>query len=189
MHHGATPLAMLVFLGGLSAASAMVIVASIALATMITNDLIMPMLWRGRWLGLTEGRRRRPAGALVAPRHDPAARPARLRLPPLPVSPASLASIGLLAFAAVAQFAPAILAGLYWRGATREGVFWGLLAGYVVWIYTLLLPNLSPAECSGRPCSIRGRGASAGCGRTAARARHHEPRAARGALAIARTCS
>ena len=42
-------------------------------------------------------------------------------------APASLASIGLLAFAAVAQFAPAIIAGLYWRGATREGVFWGLL--------------------------------------------------------------
>jgi len=57
-------------------------------------------------------------------------------------SPASLASIGLLAFAAVAQFAPAILAGLYWRGATREGVFWGLAGGFVVWIYTLLLPTL-----------------------------------------------
>lgn len=143
LHHGSTLLALLVFLGGLSAASAMVIVASIALATMITNDLIMPMLWRGRWLGLTEGT---DVGRLVLWLR----RATILALALLAyayhrvtIAPASLASIGLLAFAAVAQFAPAILAGLYWRRATREGVFWGLLAGYAVWIYTLLLPTLA----------------------------------------------
>ena len=119
-------LAILVFLGGLSAATAMVIMASIALATMITNDLVMPALWRSRWLGIGHRRRRRAAWccgcgastivllALLAFAYHRGTS-----------APASLASIGLLAFAAVAQFAPAILAGLYWRGATREGVFCG----------------------------------------------------------------
>jgi PAS domain S-box-containing protein len=143
LEKGASAIAVLVFLGGLSAASAMVIVASIALATMITNDLVMPALWRGRWLGLTEGadvgqlvlwlRRLAIIGlaALAFAYHH------------MTAAPASLASIGLLAFAAVAQFAPAILAGLYWRRATRQGVFWGLAAGFAIWLYMLLLPNFA----------------------------------------------
>ncbi len=82
MEHGATSLAILVFLGGLSAATAMVIMASIALATMITNDLVMPALWRGRWLGIGP-----PAdvGRLVLRTRrvvDRAAGAAGLRLPP-----------------------------------------------------------------------------------------------------------
>jgi PAS domain S-box-containing protein len=60
----------------------------------------------------------------------------------------------MLAFAAVAQFAPAILAGLYWRGATRDGVFWGLAAGYVVWIYTLLLPTFGAGPFIGTPLLV-----------------------------------
>ncbi|HEX7374215.1 MAG TPA: PAS-domain containing protein [Steroidobacteraceae bacterium] len=140
---GSSTLAVLVFLGGLSAATAMVVMSSIALATMITNDLVMPTLWRGRWLGLTEGA---DVGRLVLWLR-------RVSIFGLALlayayyrntaAPASLASIGLLAFAAVAQFAPAILAGLYWRRATREGVFWGLVAGYAIWLYTLLLPNFA----------------------------------------------
>jgi PAS domain S-box-containing protein len=142
MEKGATALAILAFLGGLSAATAMVIMASIALATMITNDLVMPALWRGRWLGVGV---RPDLGRLVlwlrrvsivllallayAYHHNT-------------TSPASLASIGLLAFGAVAQFAPAMLAGIYWRGATRHGVFWGMAAGFAVWLDALLLPVL-----------------------------------------------
>jgi len=143
LEKGASGLALLVFLGGLSAATGMVIVASIALATMITNDIVMPVLWRGRWLGLTAetdvGRlvlwlRRIAILGLALLAHS---------YHRLTLAPASLASIGLLSFAAVAQFAPAILAGLYWRRATLQGVFWGLLAGYAVWTYTLLLPNFA----------------------------------------------
>jgi PAS domain-containing protein len=134
----------------------MVIVASIALATMITNDLVMPALWRSRWLGLSLGA---DVGRLVlwlrrltilliallafAYHHGTAA-------------PPSLASIGLLAFAAVAQFAPAILTGLYWRGATREGVFWGLLTGFAIWTYTLLLPNFVAGGVIGWPLLEQG---------------------------------
>jgi PAS domain S-box-containing protein len=151
MQSGATALAVLVFLGGLSAATAMVIMASIALATMITNDLVMPALWRSRWLqSLTST----DVGRLVL-------RLRRVTIVLLSLlafayhrgttTPASLAAIGMLAFAAVAQFAPAILAGLYWRGATREGVFAGLLVGYAIWIYVLLLPTFGAGVMVGLP--------------------------------------
>jgi PAS domain S-box-containing protein len=142
-------LAVIAFLGGLSAATAMVIVSSIALATMITNDLVMPVLWRTRWLKPTEGSDigrgvlwlRRASILLLALLAYAYHRNT--------IVPASLASIGLLAFAAVAQFAPPMLAGLYWRRATRSAVFWGLATGFALWTYTLLLPNFSPGGLAG----------------------------------------
>jgi signal transduction histidine kinase len=54
----------------------------------------------------------------------------------------ALVSIGLVSFAAVAQFAPALLGGIFWKGGTRHGAFCGLIAGFTVWGYTLLLPAL-----------------------------------------------
>jgi Na+/proline symporter len=57
----------------------------------------------------------------------------------------ALVSIGLMSFAAVAQFAPALLGGIYWKGGTRNGAICGLLAGFVVWTYTLFLPSLVEA--------------------------------------------
>jgi PAS domain S-box-containing protein len=139
LDYGAPWLAVLVFLGGLSAATAMVVVASIALATMISNDIAVPVLWRRRLeAGASLGRRilwlRRfviVALALLAFTYYRSTSG----------SP-SLASIGMLSFAAVAQFAPGILAALYWRGASRAGVFWGMFAGFITWGYLLFLPNL-----------------------------------------------
>jgi signal transduction histidine kinase len=55
----------------------------------------------------------------------------------------ALVSIGLISFAAVAQFAPAMLGGMYWRGGTRAGALAGLLGGFAVWTYTLLLPSFA----------------------------------------------
>jgi len=55
----------------------------------------------------------------------------------------ALVSIGLISFAAVAQFAPAILGGIFWKGGTRAGALWGLSAGFAIWLYTLLLPALA----------------------------------------------
>jgi Na+/proline symporter len=55
----------------------------------------------------------------------------------------ALVSIGLISFAAVAQFAPAVLGGMYWKGGTRAGALAGLLAGFVMWCYTLMLPSLA----------------------------------------------
>jgi Na+/proline symporter/signal transduction histidine kinase len=131
-------LALLVYVGGLSAATAMVVVASIALSTMISNNIAVPALWRQRLEAGDHLRKRvlwlRRAVifgiALLAYGYYRVA-----------ANPDSLAAIGVLAFAAVAQFAPGLLAALYWRGAAREGVFWGLAAGFAFWFYTMLLPN------------------------------------------------
>ncbi|MFI4891450.1 MAG: NahK/ErcS family hybrid sensor histidine kinase/response regulator [Steroidobacterales bacterium] len=137
--YGAPWLAVLVFLGGLSAATAMVVVSSIALATMISNDIAVPVLWH----------RRLEAGASLGRRILWLRRFVIVVLSLLAFAyyrstsgSTSLASIGLLAFAAVAQFAPGILAALYWGGASRAGVFWGMFAGFVAWGYLLFLPNL-----------------------------------------------
>ncbi|MGH8084873.1 MAG: hybrid sensor histidine kinase/response regulator [Lysobacter sp.] len=136
-------LALIVYIGGFSAATGMVIVTSVALATMVSNDLIVPALLR--------------TGALrqTAPGIDRQVlwvrRATILGLALMAYAYArgsvggSLADHGLLAFAAVAQFAPALIGGLYWRGASRAGALAGLGAGAVAWTYTLLLPTLAMA--------------------------------------------
>jgi len=142
MAHGQPWLALFVFIGGLSAATGMVIVETIALSTMVSNDLMLPALLR-RWRGLPQGadmgrlllRIRR--GAIVA----------ILLLGWLYYHLAgeayALVSIGLISFSAVAQFAPLMIGALYWRGGTREGALAGLGAGFALWLYTLLLPSFA----------------------------------------------
>jgi Na+/proline symporter/nitrogen-specific signal transduction histidine kinase len=136
-------LALLVFVGGLSAATGMVIVASIALSTMICNDLIMPILLRLTWLRLTE--REDLTGWLLAIRRG--AIVTILLLGYLYYrfigESYTLVTIGLLSFAAAAQFAPAIIGGILWRGATRIGALAGLSLGFAMWVYTLLLPSFA----------------------------------------------
>jgi len=58
----------------------------------------------------------------------------------------ALVSIGLISFAAVAQFAPAVFGGIFWKNATRSGALAGLLAGFAVWAYTLLIPALARSD-------------------------------------------
>lgn len=137
-------LALVAYVGGFSAATGMVIVASIALATMVSNDLVMPVLLR-RSGGHQEA-------ADVASRVLWIRRAAILLLALLAYSyyrgssnDSTLASYGLMAFAAVAQFAPGLIGGLYWRGASRRGVEVGMLLGFATWAYTLLLPALTHA--------------------------------------------
>ncbi len=138
--HGQTSLALLVFLGGLSAATGMVIVECVALSTMVANDLVLPLLLRpalggadpdlgGRLLLI---RRLAIVGVLGL---------GQLYLAAVGIE-VSLVSIGLISFAAIAQLAPSILGGLYWQGATRRGAFAGLLGGFAVWAYTLPIPTL-----------------------------------------------
>ena len=133
-------LALLVFIGGLSAATGMVIVETIALSTMVCNDLVMPVLLRLQRLRLTE--RRDLTGLLLSIRRG--AIVLILLLGYLYFRLAgeayALVSIGLISFAAVAQFAPVVLGGIFWKGATRRGALWGLIAGFAVWFYTLMLP-------------------------------------------------
>ena len=136
-------LALLVFIGGLSAATGMVIVETIALSTMVCNDLVMPVLLRMRRLRLNE--RRDLTGMLIGIRRS--AIVLILLLGYLYFKLAgeayALVSIGLISFAAVAQFAPAILGGIFWKGGTRAGALCGLLGGFAVWLYTLFLPALA----------------------------------------------
>jgi Na+/proline symporter/nitrogen-specific signal transduction histidine kinase len=135
-------LALLVFIGGLSAATGMVIVETIALSTMVCNDLVMPVLLRLKSLRLAE--RRDLTALLIGIRRG--AILLILLLGYLYFRLAgeayALVSIGLVSFAAVAQFAPALLGGIFWKGGTRRGALAGLLAGFAVWCYTLLLPAL-----------------------------------------------
>ncbi len=140
MSQGQQAIALLVFIGGLSAATGMVIVETIALSTMVCNDLVMPVLLR--LPGLQLNRRRHLAGLLLGIRRG--AIVLILLLGYLYFRLAgeayALVSIGLISFAAVAQFAPAALGGIYWKGATRKGAAAGLFGGFSVWLYTLLLP-------------------------------------------------
>jgi Na+/proline symporter/signal transduction histidine kinase len=133
-------LALLVFIGGLSAATGMVIVETIALSTMVCNDLVMPVLLRMRGLRLTE--RKDLTALLLGIRRG--AILVILLLGYLYFRLAgeayALVSIGLISFAAVAQFAPVFLGGIFWKGGTRAGALAGLLGGFAVWFYTLLLP-------------------------------------------------
>jgi len=133
-------LTLLVFVGGISAATGMVIVETIALSTMVCNDLVMPILLRIRRLNLAA----RPDLTSVLLDVRRAAIVVILLLGYYYFIAAgeayALVSIGLVSFAAVAQFAPPLLGGLYWKGGTRNGALAGLTAGFAVWLYTLLLP-------------------------------------------------
>lgn len=132
---------LIAFIGGLSAATAMVIVACVALSIMISNDLVMPSIVRRR---ASQGE---PAelGRLVLTIRRVAIF-AILLLSyiyyRMAAGTAALAEIGLLSFAAIAQLAPAFFIGLLWRRGTARGAVAGMLAGISVWGYTLLIPNL-----------------------------------------------
>jgi Na+/proline symporter/nitrogen-specific signal transduction histidine kinase len=139
-------LALLVFVGGLSAATGMVIVETIALSTMVCNDLVMPILLSIRRLAIA--RRRDLTGLLLGIRRTAIVLIVLLGYIyfRLAGEAYALVSIGLISFAAVAQFAPAVLGGIFWKAATRRGALCGLVAGFGVWFYTLLLPALARSD-------------------------------------------
>ena len=145
LSQGAPALALLAYIGGLSAATGMLIVETIAVSTMVCNDLVMPSLFRIRGFGAGAGADGHLTALLLNIRR--AAIVAVLMLGYLYFRVAgnayALVSIGLISFAAVAQFAPALIGGMYWRGATRDGAFGGLIGGFTVWAYTLMLPSLA----------------------------------------------
>ena len=141
--HGQPVLALLAFVGGLSAATGMVIVEAIAVSGMVCNDLVMPLLLRTRRFGaraggdltrLLLGIRRIAIFAILLLGYI---------YFHLAGEAYALVSIGLISFAAVAQFAPAMLGGMYWRGGTRQGAQAGLLLGFALWSYTLMLPSIA----------------------------------------------
>ena len=141
-------LALLVFIGGLSAATGMVIVETIALSTMVCNDLVMPPLLRftrARFMQhedlsnlLLDIRRAAIVSILMLGYFYYL----------LAGEAYALVSIGLISFAAVAQFAPAVIGGLYWRNGTRAGALTGLSLGFLVWAYTLMIPAFAQSGWS-----------------------------------------
>ena len=136
------------FVGGLSAATAMVIVESVALAIMVSNDIVVPLILKRR---ATLAGAPSDAGAQLLTTRRIAIF-AILLLAYIyyrSAGDAQLASIGLLSFAAVAQFAPAYFGGLIWRRGTALGAIAGMSAGILIWAYTLLLPSISEAGIVG----------------------------------------
>lgn len=138
-------LALFAFIGGLSAATAMVIVATVALAIMISNDIVVPLILRGR------SEDDLVAGGKDMSRHLLGIR--RMAIFGILLlayayyraagDTAALVSIGLLSFAAIAQFAPAFVGAIVWRRATAFGAIAGMGMGFAVWFYTLLLPTFA----------------------------------------------
>ncbi|MBS9404844.1 PAS-domain containing protein [Halomonas sp. TRM85114] len=134
-------LTLLTFIGGFSAATGMVIVAAVAVSIMISNEIVIPALFRLRWFDT----KARDYGRLVL-------RARRVTIAAVLAMAygfyqligefASLASIGMLSFAAAAQFAPALIGGLYWKRGNRLGVVVGMNAGFAIWAYSLLMPAM-----------------------------------------------
>ncbi len=132
---GAQWLSWLVFLGGFSAGTGMVMAETMALATMVSNHLFLPAMNAWRPLG---GLRRHLLGArwcaaalviLAGFAYERAFG-----------SQYELVSIGLVSFSAVLVFALPLVGGLYWRGASTAGALGGLAAGFAAWVYTLVVP-------------------------------------------------
>ncbi len=143
--------ALIAFLGGLSASTAMVIVECIALSIMVSNNLIVPLMLR------------RGGAERAAVHEDMSETLIQIRRSAIVCvlalayayyrmigTSAALGQVGLLSFAAVAQFAPAFFGGLVWKRATARGAMWGITAGFLVWLYTLLLPSFADAGWIGR---------------------------------------
>ncbi len=144
LSQGREGLAMFSFLGGFSSATSMVIVATLALSTMVSNHVVIPIFLRIRKGTASQSGDVREVVILSR------------RLSILAIigfgyiyylvsgGSGALASIGLISFAGVAQFLPAMLGGIFWRGATRSGALSGLAVGFVLWIFTMLLPSFGP---------------------------------------------
>ena len=136
-------LTLLAFLGGFSAATGMVIVSTVALAIMVSNDIVMPLLLRS---GLVTNHGKHDLSQTLL-------RVRRVSILLLTLAAVAyyqaieagvpLASIGLLSFSAAAQFAPAMIIGIYWRGASKTGAIWGLSLGVTCWFIWLLLPSFT----------------------------------------------
>lgn len=136
---GSEPLAILVYLGGISAASAMIVVSTLALSSMALNHLVMPLVksiphqepdlygtlrW-SRWfliaMLILAG-----FGFFEVMDHGD-----------------SLVDWGLISFLAIAQFLPGVAGVLYWQRATAKGFLAGVLGGAAIWFDAVLLPALA----------------------------------------------
>ncbi len=148
LQSGADWLVALVFIGGLSAATSMVAIACMALSGMIGNELVMPLLLRSRQpnegnIGQLALLVRRIAVVVILLAAFAYYRIITGILP--------LATIGMVSFCAVSNFAPGLILGLYWRRTHRHGVIAGLAAGFAIWFWAVLWPTIDPAASIALP--------------------------------------
>ena len=141
LSQGQSGLATLAFLGGFSSATSMVIVATLALSTMVSNHIVMPIWLKSGSSGAVQSGDVRAVVILAR------------RLSVLLIiglgyfyyrmsgGSSALAAIGTISFGGVAQFLPSLLGGIFWRGATRAGALAGLAIGFGIWVFTMLLPS------------------------------------------------
>src|SRR6266480_781810 len=137
-----------VFVGGLSAATAMVIVECVALSIMVSNDIVVPLVLQ-RGPKTRAGQKDFGDFLLRVRRFAIFAIMAMAYFYYRALGNTQLVAIGLLSFAAVAQLAPAFFGGLLWRRSTARGAMAGMLVGFAVWIYTLFLPSFLDTSTAG----------------------------------------
>jgi len=135
LDHGSPIIALLVFLGGLSAAAMMIVVSTMTMATMISNHIILPITSRFEYLNFLKKHLLKvrwfavviyiSIGYFV---HE------------LLADSYLLVNMGVISFAAVLQFAPALIGGLFWKRSNHYGAFLGIISGILLWFYTLMLP-------------------------------------------------
>lgn len=140
---GQEELALVAFIGGLSAATSMVIVASIALSIMISNHLVTPVLLRLPFFTNPEITNFSKTLLIVRRLSIVAILSLGFIYYDLIGTTRPLASIGLISFVGVAQFLPLLIGAVYWKGGTRAGAMAGLVAGFAMWAYTLLVPSFA----------------------------------------------
>ena len=159
MSLGYRGLALLAFIGGLSSATAMVVVEAIALSTMVCNDLVMPVLLRIGWLRLDARGDLTPLLLFIRRAGIFAVLLLGYAYYRVTGEVGALAQIGLVSFAVAAQLAPPIVGGLFWKNATRLGAQTGVILGFLTWGYTMLVPLLArsgvlPQEILGGPWHV-----------------------------------
>src|ERR1700712_2379731 len=141
-------LSVAVFVGGLSAATAMVIVECVALSIMVSNDIVVPLVLQRSPASRT-GQKDFGDFLLRVRRFAIFAIMVMAYFYYRALGNTQLAAIGLLSFAAIAQFAPAFFGGLVWRRANASGAIGGMLVGFAVWFYTLFLPSFMDTRTAG----------------------------------------
>ncbi|SNS10530.1 Na+/proline symporter [Belliella buryatensis] len=138
-------LAILVYLGGFSAATGMIIVSTIALSTMVSNNLVMPILLFNE--GFQKKYQHKLGAILIWSRRTAIfliILAAYLYYKEV-AGQFTLVSIGLISFVAIAQFTPAIIGGIFWKKGARLGALAGIIAGFLIWFYTLVVPTMVTA--------------------------------------------
>lgn len=139
-------LSLFVFIGGFSAASGMIIVETIALSTMVSNNIALPLFLSAK--NFKPGSDGTFSRVILNIR--------RLSILLILVlayvydktiaQHFSLVSIGLVSFVAVAQFAPAVIGGIYWKQASKNGAMAAICTGFVIWFFTLVVPSMVSAN-------------------------------------------